>query len=74
MTSLQKQQVDELARYGWEVVSEEQDHIEMLRITFPNGAFAVTHVYPYGSFSWEGSYPLAKLEAMFPTYDYMAGE
>ena len=74
MTNLQQQQVDELTRYGWEVVAEQDDRVEMLHITLPNGAFAVTHVHPFGSFSWEGSYPLAKLGRMYPTYDYTAGE
>ena len=74
MTSLQQHQVNELMQYGWEVVVEKEDRVEMLHITLPNGAFAVTHVHPFGSFTWEGSYPLAKLGRMYPSYDYTAGE
>ena len=74
MTSLQQQQVDELTQYGWEIAAEKDDHIEMLHITLPNGAFAVSYVHPFGSFTWEGSYPLAHLSTMYPAYDYTAGE
>lgn len=74
MTSMQRQQVDDLERYGWEVVLEKEGYVELIHITLPNGAFAVAHVYPYGSYSWEGSYPLARLSTKYPFYDYTAGE
>ena len=74
MTSMQQQQVSDLQRFGWEVVLENEGHIELIHITLPNGAFAVAHVYPYGSYSWEGSFPLAQLNRMYPAYDYAAGE
>lgn len=74
MTNLQQQQVAELMRYGWEVAVEKGDHVEMLHITLPNGAFSIAYVHPFGSFTWEGSYPLARLWSMYPAYDYMAGE
>lgn len=74
MTSQQQRQVDVLSQHGWEMAQEKEDHLELIHITLPSGAFSVAKVYPHGGYMWEGNYPLAKLGTMYPTYDYVAGE
>lgn len=66
MTTLQQQQINLLQQCGWQVAEERDAHVELVHLSPSLGAFSVTRVYPAGEYSWEGSYPLAKLPVLFP--------